>query len=1075
MKKTFLVIILVLIVGLSFLVAGLLNVKAEGEFNKDYSTYDISVTVNNTKIDGFYSNPETYYEDSASGFLVSQKIEYKTISDSDKIIYTPEYNLTTTNRIGDVIEYACIENNGHYFIDSINENKDGSTYIPIGGFVLSLPLSYQNRFNIGDEVVLNTKINLPKKAIESNSGKRIVVDNTNTTRSAPMVVYYDYQFGEKTGTNIYGTEMTCTYDFELNTFKVISFRGFGTGDDSGSYIPDNSFVLSAYGEGYRGLLVRGELFNIGDEVKMVGFDFIRFGGRVTGTYNFINPTPEMNPKGMETETSPFPAYRGENQTIIYKDGWSYNGLNGTGTNVYGYEAAVNSEGVVVELNVNVSTIPENGYVISGHGKGRDFVRSNIVLGATIELNEENKTYTISTTLNSYYENLVTSSNQAINNAQTKKRQLYNLNYELIDSYIEEITSKLSSLKTVKEEIEAGLDSDNWSEKEKLSHLMVYNTYQIEIERINHKLISASVESKPVAAKSVWHRPTEATYEEIDNNLRLYKEVGINLVFVETLYNGYSAFKSDYESYFPYNPKFASTYASETKTYNDYLSCFVDVAKKYDIEVHAWVENFYVGTLNTVPIVKDHPEWILYNDDSSIYQRNEGGLYIFIDPANEEVQNLLINYYLDLFNKVPDCAGLNLDYIRYPVSDDSEDTGYTIKAMEGFYKQKGLSFTEAQSSDRNKMAKKFSQLFNIDYLIGGEAERKANYDEWVKYRTSIITSYVKRIKEEVKDVKNIKLSTAVFASITDSLDFKKQDWKTWLSNGWIDIATPMAYYTDSTDVLKNVSFMIQSAGGNSFYYAGLASSYSGLPAFRTAEQVDASYRGSANGYVIFCSTQIIGHEDVIEVLKLGINRSESVLPHDEINKILKASFDDILDRCANIYIPNGGMNNDNLEELRGIFNSIIEMDDSSSLDIYNIIRSINELYESKIQSIAKGYSRQRIIETLKELSSILDTKLSRFMIDSGEWDPSKDPVRPELIEEENIPPKDDEDDEPTKTSEDDKDNNTSTDKKGCKSDITSSYLIVLLMIMVLSMLVIRKIAIKKQKNIEKEKTFYEKDI
>ena len=170
-----------------------------------------------------------------------------------------------------------------------------------------------------------------------------------------------------------------------------------------------------------------------------------------------------------------------------------------------------------------------------------------------------------------------------------------------------------------------------------------------------------------------------------------------------------------------------------------------------------------------------------------------------------------------------------------------------------------------------------------------------------------------------------------------------------------------------------------------------------------------------------------------------------------------------------------MNNDNLEELRGIFNSIIEMDDSSSLDIYNIIRSINELYESKIQSIAKGYSRQRIIETLKELSSILDTKLSRFMIDSGEWDPSKDPVRPELIEEENIPPKDDEDDEPTKTSEDDKDNNTSTDKKGCKSDITSSYLIVLLMIMVLSMLVIRKIAIKKQKNIEKEKTFYEKDI
>ncbi len=1059
MKKTLMIIILVLIIGFSFLLGGLLSVKAEGEFNKDYSSYDISVTIGNTKIDGLYSNPETYFEDSASGFLVSQEIKFKDVNSSDKIIYTPEFNLTTTNRTGDVIEYGCIEENGHYFIDTINEEKDGSTYIPVGGFVISLPISYENRFSVGDEVTLNTKLTIPKKAVESSSGKRIVVDNTNTTRSAPMVVYYDYQFGEKTGTNIYGTEMTCTYDFELNTFKVVSFRGFGTGDDSGSVIPDNSFVLSAYGEGYRGLLVRGELFNTGDEVKMVGFDFIRFGGKVTGTYNFINPTPEMNPKGMETETSPFPAYRGENQTIIYKDGWSYNGASGTGTNVYGYEAAVDSEGTVVELNVNVSKIPENGYVISGHGKGRDFVRSNIVLGATIELNEENKTYTISTTLNSYYENLVTSSNQAINNAQTKKRQLYNLNYELIDSYIEEINEKLSSLKTVKEEIEAGLDSDNWSEKEKLSHLMVYNTYQIEIERIDHKLISASVESKPVASKSVWHRPTEMTYEEIDNNLKLYKEVGINLIFVETLYNGYSTFKSDYESYFPYNPKFASTYTDGEKTYNDYLSCFVAVAKKYNIEVHAWVENFYVGTLNTVPIVKDHPEWILYNDDSSIYQRNEGGLYIFIDPANEEVQNLLINYYLDLFNKVPDCVGLNLDYIRYPVSDDSEDTGYTIKAMEGFYKQKGLSFTEAQSSDRNKMAKKFSQLFNTDYLIGGEAERKANYDAWVKYRTSIITSYVKRIKEEIKDVKNIKLSTAVFASITDSLDYKKQDWKTWFANGWIDIATPMAYYTDSTDVLKNVSFMIQSAGGNSFYYAGLASSYSGLPAFRNAEQIDAAYRGGSNGYVIFCSTQIIGHEDVIEVLKLGVNSSESVLPHADIKDILEATFSDIVSRSDNIYIPNGGITNDNLNELKSIFDSILEMNDDTSLDLYNIQKRIIALYDSEIQSIAKGYSRQRIIETLKELSNILDTQISRKMIDNKEWDPSIEEVRPEFEKEEPI----DDDNNDNKTTE----NNTSqnepevVNKKGCKSDLSSSGLYLIFIFIVLSILVLRINKIEKK--------------
>ena len=103
--------------------------------------------------------------------------------------------------------------------------------------------------------------------MESQSGKRIAVDYTNVIRSSPMVVYYDYQFGAKTGTNIFGTEMTCVYNFETNTFEVKSFRGFGTGDDSGSEIPDNSFVLSAYGEGYRQLLVKNELFREGPLYK----------------------------------------------------------------------------------------------------------------------------------------------------------------------------------------------------------------------------------------------------------------------------------------------------------------------------------------------------------------------------------------------------------------------------------------------------------------------------------------------------------------------------------------------------------------------------------------------------------------------------------------------------------------------------------------------------------------------------------------------------------------------------------------------------------------------------------------
>lgn len=1009
---------------------GLLSVLADGEYNRDMSVTDITASSGGNTVTGIYSNPVIYYEEASSGYLNDYEIRYQTVKASDAVLYTADYPDTTTGRTGaGITEYVCEPDGASYLVTAVNTAGDGTTYIPVGGFVLSLGTGHAAFAAVGDRVTLGgTKVTIPTKAVESSSGKRIAVDHTNVTRSGPMVVYYDYQFGAKTGTNIFGTEMTCTYDFENNTFRVVSFRGFGTGDASGSEIPDNSFVLSAYGEGYRALLVRDQLFRVGDSVKMVGFDFIRFGGTVRGEYDFINPTPEENPKGMETETTPFPAYRGENQTIIYRDGWSYNGASGTGTNVYGFEAAVDASGVVVELGVNVSSIPEGGFVISGHGRGRDFIRSNIVLGATVSLDEETGTYSVQTTLNSYYENLVTSVNSTVTIAENRIRQLYDIDKEALNGYIAEVREALAELKTVKEQIEAALEGSDWSEEERLSHLMEYNNYQLRVERLQRKIQTTSGESKPVAARAVWHRPEEMSYAEIEENVRMYAKIGINTVFVETLYNGYSAFRTS-SADFPYNPKLSAAYNKDENTeYPDYLSAFVAVCREYNIEVHAWVENFYVGTDVTVPVVANHPDWILYNDDGTIYQRNEGGSYIFLDPANTEVQDALIAYYQDLFRKVPGVAGLNLDYIRYPVSDAAEDTGYTLIAMTQFAERHGMTFSDAQKADREKMARKFAQLFDYRYLAGGQAEADANYADWVTFRTEIITAYVRRIKKEVKDTEHVLLSTAVFASISESKNAKKQDWQTWFSNGWIDIATPMAYYTDASDVLTNVTAMILSAGNICYYYTGLASSYSGLPAWQNKEQIDASYQAGANGYVIFCSTQIIGHEDVQEVLLAGVNSLSAVRPHDTIENILKGYFDRILDRAERLYIPAGGMTEAQYTQLSERFDAIRAMSTEGAVNIYKIQAGIKSLYSATGTSFAKGYSGQRLTETLKELVSLLDTRISAALVSDGEWDPEAEPIRPTVTEDgirHNVPQPDPSDpggDKPNTAPTDEKDQN-----------------------------------------------------
>ena len=973
---------------------------ADGEFTRHLSVTDVTVTVGGNTIENVYSDPASFYEVAANGYLTDYQIRYQKVGDTDTVVYTALYPQTTTGRTGEgITEYVCKPDSVKYYVTEINTSGDGTTYIPVGGFVLSVKESEHPNFaKVGDEVVLGGEtLAIPNKAVESQSGKRIAVDYTNVIRSSPMVVYYDYQFGAKTGTNIYGTEMTCVYDFEENTFEVTDFRPFASGDASGVEIPDNSFVLSAYGEGYRQLLQEGELFEKGDKVKMVGFDFIRFGNSVQGEFDFINPTPEANPAGMETEDTPYPAYRGDGQTIIYKDGWKYNDAAGTGTNVYGFEAAVNAEGTVVEIGVNVSAIPEGGYVISGHGKGRDFIRANIVRGATVVLDEEAKTYTVTTTLNSYYENLVTEVSSIVTVAENRIRQLYDVDTEKLNQYISEVDKALADLKLIKEEIETSMDAGNWSDEERLSNLMNYNNYQLKVERLQRKIQVASAESKPVSVRGVWHRPVEKNYAQLEQTVATYAKVGINTVFVETWYGGYSSFRSTYED-FPYNPNLGANYTNNEGTvYDDYLTAFVACCEEYGIEVHAWVENFYVGLQSEVPIVANHPDWIMYNDDGTIYQRNEGGKYIFLDPANKNVQDALINYYLELFDKVPGVAGLNLDYIRYPVTDASEDSGYTIAAMEGFATQKGMTFSDAQKADREKMARKFKQLFDPQFLLGGQEEADQNYADWVAYRANVVTEYVRRIKTEVKETKHILLSTAVFASITESMNMKKQDWKTWFSNGWIDIATPMAYYTDASDVLKNVTAMIQSAGNICYYYSGLASSYSGLPAWQNKEQVEASYLAGANGYVIFCSTQIIGHEDVQEVLMAGINSTGAVRPHDSLNVVLEGYFNAILDRAERIYIPAGGMTQDQYDQLEAKFNEIMAMATDGPVNIYKIQKAVQSLYGMTGTSYAKGYSGQRMIETLKELVSLLDSRLSIALVESGDWDPEKTPARPTVTE------------------------------------------------------------------------------
>ena len=198
---------------------------------------------------------------------------------------------------------------------------------------------------------------------------------------------------------------------------------------------------------------------------------------------------------------------------------------------------------------------------------------------------------------------------------------------------------------------------------------------------------------------VWHRPSaerESTLEGVIRVIEEFCSAGINTVFLEVFYHGVTFFKNNMV---PYKPEFSDFNYCE---YTDYLTAFVGEATKRGVKIHAWVQNFYVGVKEEAQFVTEHAAWLLKNQHGMIRHTTEGGGfggYIFLDPANREVKDFLVEFYNEILTRFPEIKGLNLDYIRYPVSifEEDTDTGYTEPCMRDFAEREGLSDEEIASA------------------------------------------------------------------------------------------------------------------------------------------------------------------------------------------------------------------------------------------------------------------------------------------------------------------------------------------------------------------------------------------
>lgn len=565
--------------------------------------------------------------------------------------------------------------------------------------------------------------------------------------------------------------------------------------------------------------------------------------KITYYYNYINPTPESNPEGAFA-----PACRGQDQLNIYTyDFKDKTKDNFTGTNPWGIEASIDKNGIVKDISCKVK-IPFNGFVLSGNSKGFDFINNNISLGSKVVIDISNHTIIVETdpvktkiiTLNNKRKHIYKMLNVANKNA-------YLLNYDLINKNLNDLNNINIELKNNKKNIRK------------------FNQIYKKALNIVDTLYLLCSNSPMVFSRGCWERPEAKNLNELIKRLNIMKKCNINTFYVESFYNGNI-------------PGISSiTETSEEvrdgdygKYGNDYLLALISEAHKRNIEVHAWVECFFVGEKSSQWKDRYPDSWHMVNYNGTFVQGKGDGNselvendFVFLDPANPECHQYVLSIYKELLTKY-DFDGINVDYIRYPHGNYqlSTSNGYSDYAMNEFKKIYNLAGDVRELVKDNK----------INSL-------------WTKYRCDKITLLMKEIKELVNTLDHkVLISMSVVPETNYAINNKMQDWVSWVKKGYIDITFPMAYYFGCEEVAKSTKELVKFNNLKAFSYTGIAPNYIGGKPILAAKQINTVFENGAEGYCIFSFDSISKDKQIQKVLRLGPNKNKAVSPHSDYKKI-----------------------------------------------------------------------------------------------------------------------------------------------------------------------------------------------
>ena len=738
----------------------------------------------------------------------------------------------------------------------------------------------------------------------------------NAPRGDEALVLYDKAYGHHTRTNAYGVEVVAVpitpyvtppakpttpqaanalpANSDEKLYKVIALtsvwecnkpenHGKHDGQSCGNAaIPADGIVISATGSKRDWL----KSLKAGDTLTLQEDWFQQRQVKVDS----VDPSPTNNPMA-----SGFPGFRASNQIVAYDAGY---GRPNTGTNEFGFEVTVRN-GIVTAQEGSDSTIPTDGFVLSGHGKGRSWLIANTPLGAKVQLAPDGKSLssTIDFDTYTYQFNQRWASSPCADAALSAK--------PAVDQTCDLIRDKRDKALSLQA---AG------------NPVLAAATIQEALEGMNERIWKSYQSFPTTAIRGAWHRPVETTPAAVAQTLDTLKAAGINTVFLETYFHGYTIFPSQtFQAYglTPENPKFKGV---------DLLQLWTDEAHKRNMQVHTWFQVFYGGTkvFNPPgPILSKYPSWanvqfsslipiqpiqpvlplqpgapagttspvsaaankpgatlnvyrggspapkvavatplplvpgtgtsmgatssvspntapppmpIVYKTpDKPVPSSLELGAF-FLDPANPEVQTFLLKLSNEIVSRYK-IDGFQLDYIRYPASFPADRFSYR-KTTWGYTDVARKAFKAQSGVDPVDIDPKNPQF-------------AAQWAAWNQFKVAQVSNFVQKATTSIRQINpNIKISAAVFPEADKALAVKHQDWLSWAQHGWIDFFAPMTLTSATKVVDRDTRRMIQVTQGKVPVYSGIFGPFNENTTEQVLSQIDTAKQAGASGYVLF---------------------------------------------------------------------------------------------------------------------------------------------------------------------------------------------------------------------------------